>query len=762
VELFEDEGEESDAQHPPGSPRRKGRKSTPSEEDPPRLVTPTDLSIPYSMDKVPQVKMDKKKGTMIGSVMYRPKNRHDWYAATGEMYALCAEAALRRGNKLGREPSAPLPAAYITDRIDIDDPLRGFHVRDAKTGWMQGLVTHTTFTHWTRYFKWDSLHPESGVKEAGAAVNNEEALAVYHAEEDDTPEGIAASQGVKLEELLEVNSGRYAGLRENSRLKEGTTILIPPKDRSKKEKDKLLKARKVDLNGSLAKQLQACECNGNPEAEGVVTPRVCEIGLLGGLGCGSWLMSLALEELATEYDYAVLQATLGSVTFYEKFGFRRVGAVAKYAEKGIDIKKAELVGYRHWTFKDEKQLDAHGGPSYMMCLKLKKGDTGLIDNAKKLIVDTPPPVKEVKGIRAKNEVARKQAEKDARLAQLAAEKAQGKKRSAGGSMSDIRAMSRLGRQPRESGGRALYNKIVKVSGDKEATKKGFKYWFVLHYERERGLCHVCPLRDSGHFRGRGDRTGHIRWKAVSESEGMEMKVKADCCEVMRAEAVNKTTDVDKETWDILDDSVAVDLDEDISFTPKSKKRKGEAASPGGSSKKAKVEKGSKYHEHAVRLGKLLKGKKGTNRIESPEKKGRITNKKPPPPPKVSSGNTLKDKVGQRTGKSGPFSVLIGNSHRVLHRKKVSTELGETVMHKWTAFVECEDEAESIDKVVFHLHPSFTPSVIEVTHAPFEVKQVGWGVFDIKVDIHRSNGRIHHHIFVLSFLDDVNTEEVEFK
>ena len=57
-------------------------------------------------------------------------------------------------------------------------------MRDAKTGWMQGLVTHTTFTHWTRYFAWDSLHPRSGVKDAGMAVNNEEALDVYVADED--------------------------------------------------------------------------------------------------------------------------------------------------------------------------------------------------------------------------------------------------------------------------------------------------------------------------------------------------------------------------------------------------------------------------------------------------------------------------------------------------------------------------------------------------------------------------------------------------
>ena len=35
-----------------------------------------------------------------------------------------------------------------------------------------------------------------------------------------------------------------------------------------------------------------------------------------------------------------------------------------------------LHGYRHWTFTNEsvKSLDAHGGPSVMMCLKLEDYD----------------------------------------------------------------------------------------------------------------------------------------------------------------------------------------------------------------------------------------------------------------------------------------------------------------------------------------------------------------------------------------------------
>lgn len=52
---------------------------------------------------------------------------------------------------------------YIADRLDLDDPLFGYTVRDRKTGWLQGFITVTTFTTWQKWFRWDSLADESGV-----------------------------------------------------------------------------------------------------------------------------------------------------------------------------------------------------------------------------------------------------------------------------------------------------------------------------------------------------------------------------------------------------------------------------------------------------------------------------------------------------------------------------------------------------------------------------------------------------------------------
>ena len=54
-----------------------------------------------------------------------------------------------------------------------------------------------------------------------------------------------------------------------------------------------------------------------------------------------------LEEIRAsgEFDFAVLQATMASVSFYEELGFVRVGAIAKYFPEGTSLEsKAPLPG----------------------------------------------------------------------------------------------------------------------------------------------------------------------------------------------------------------------------------------------------------------------------------------------------------------------------------------------------------------------------------------------------------------------------------
>lgn len=246
------------------------------------------------------------------TVLWIPSSRVEWEDCISEMSAICKSAALRRHSATGSKPFyAPLSRDYIRDRVDIDDPLLGYQLRHKIGGWMQGFILFTNFTHWSHYFKWDSRHEASGVQ--------------------------AASHS----------------------------------------------SFKADANGSLSDELEAQERSGDPLAGGVVFPTIAEIGLVGALGCGEYLLRMALDDIRARerYQYIVLQATDASRTFYEKFGFVRVGAISRYGPrvKGkqfVDPQAAlsDVVGYRHWTYahESEKSLGKHGGPSYMMALRVER------------------------------------------------------------------------------------------------------------------------------------------------------------------------------------------------------------------------------------------------------------------------------------------------------------------------------------------------------------------------------------------------------
>jgi len=58
-------------------------------------------------------------------------------------------------------------------------------------------------------------------------------------------------------------------------------------------------------------------------------------------------------------------------------------------------------------------------------------------------------------------------------------------------------------------------------------------------------------------------------------------------------------------------------------------------------------------------------------------------------------------------------------------------------HRWTLYVRGpnnEDLSMAISKVVFQLHPSFPQPVRELTSAPFEVTERGWGEFEAGIRI----------------------------
>lgn len=303
------------------------------------------------------------------SVLWIPSSREEWEDCISEMKGICTSAAFRRwskiimneyqksmcnfhynnNNRIGQAATPqhtptssqqqsntatkpfypPLSQAFIKDRVRIDDPLKGYQIRHATGGWLQGFLTWTNFTVWTLDFQWDSNHPASGLLEQDREVG-----AYTHAHDD----------------------------------------------------------------GALSKELQALpRGEQDPLDGGTVLKQIAEISLLGGLGCGELLLRKAIEDIRNsktsdnlKYKFIVLQATEGSRRFYEKMGFVRVGAVCRYrwakycsdgnsSGKKPDITKVEAMevdskfhGYRHWTYTNEssKSLNAHGGPSVMMCLKL--------------------------------------------------------------------------------------------------------------------------------------------------------------------------------------------------------------------------------------------------------------------------------------------------------------------------------------------------------------------------------------------------------
>lgn len=300
-------------------PRRSSRLGNATEEQlapiPTKLeeINPTSSTTESSVEASSPFEDDN-------SVVWIPSKRSEWEDSISEMTAVCTSASHRRHLASNSQLPfvAPLSREYIRDRVDIDDPLNGYQIRHKTGGWMQGFILWTNFTTWTQYFKFDSLHPRSGITQPAASET-------------------------------------------------------------------------VDGDGFLSAELEVQPRSGDPYVGGVVFDSIAEIGLLGAIGCGEHLLRMALDDIrihhGDKYKYVVLQATEESKTFYEKFGFIRVGAVCRYLNGDSE---SEVVGYRHWTNanESERSLQMHGGPSYLMALKLPdKEETALFEDRQRAAVD---------------------------------------------------------------------------------------------------------------------------------------------------------------------------------------------------------------------------------------------------------------------------------------------------------------------------------------------------------------------------------------
>jgi len=515
------------------------------------------------------------------SCIWVPSSRSDWEDCIDEMVAVCSAAAYHRFRAMrkAKDFTEPISKIYVKERIDIDDPLRGYQIRHSIGGWLQGFVMMTTFTTWTHYFKWDSVHPMNGI-------------------------------GVRKPNVI------------------------------------------VD-DGRLSEELEGQKRSGDPHGSGVVWPTIAEIGLVGALGCGEYLLQMAIDDIERRgtYEYVVLEATETSKPFYEKFGFIRVGAICKYGDKNEltnDESAVEITGYRHWTYANETKarLDIHGGPSCMMARRvnsrtyqnhknslssqndqsqcqncgnlsttpsfidemaqyfvLKKpkiqplGSTGKkrsrtassgslchmigeksvkqaktskdatvgSSNAKRTTASgratkTPTRLEETARPRSHQSVSRssRNSTKPAPPVLQSINSLYSIKSSSNKPTLRKQKIQNMYRDPRK---KYYYNKVVtaKIDKNNNTHKYKSKYYFVLHFEENKKKIRIIPLYLRGTFKGK--REGREKWKAIIEprdgkDENTWLKsmdvitVPTDKWDIVDSFMVTKCASVAEESWDI--------------------------------------------------------------------------------------------------------------------------------------------------------------------------------------------------------------------
>jgi hypothetical protein len=511
--------------------------SSTSDKDPNTHSGPCHACLPQSKaERIPF-------GPDFQSVIWAPRSRSDWEDCIDEMVAVCTAAAWHKHISLPykirrkSEFNAPISRNYIKDRIEIDDPLRGYQIRHKTGGWLQGFVMMTNFTTWTHYFKWDSEHKSNGI---------------VHKE----------SKG-------------------------------------------------LNDDGKLAEELEGQVRSGDPLAEGVVWGTIAEISLVGALGCGEYLLQMALDDISRRgcYDYVVLEATETSRPFYEKFGFVRIGAVCKYGnEKDIKDANGEVqdVGYRHWSYAQttEEGLDQIGAPSCMMARRIKKfspfsicndcgkqGTSSFVDQLGLYFVPDKPRIRPLGSQPRKRSMSCASAssaksikkpktthepEEEHVSVTLSGRQSKAPNRletkvtmNRGPAISlDFRTSKKihknilLRKQIIPTGFRCpkheyYYNKVVTPKSNKNRYKT--EYYFVINYDIETFSIRLIPLFVNGVFKGK--REGRPKWKANvlprlqvdQQSYLKSMDVISSISnewKIVKAFAVTKCVSVQGESWDI--------------------------------------------------------------------------------------------------------------------------------------------------------------------------------------------------------------------
>ena len=222
--------------------------------------------------------------TLENSIVQRIDNREHFQACMAEMLLLGKEAVRRRHATSSTTSAAsnnssssdvvvtnsaakPLSLEYLADRMDVDDPCFGFLVRTKQE---PGTTKNADS-------KAEGFQQDEPMKE----------VAVDSMVQSPTTTNTTASNSHWKEGMLQgfITVTTFTNWQATFQW----DSLHPDAfeaDPAALKKQMRLQARQWDVDGSLARELQSTVHSGDVWNEGIVWPRIAEISLLGGLGCG--------------------------------------------------------------------------------------------------------------------------------------------------------------------------------------------------------------------------------------------------------------------------------------------------------------------------------------------------------------------------------------------------------------------------------------------------------------------------------------------
>ena len=97
------------------------------------------------------------------------------------------------------------------------------------------------------------------------------------------------------------------------------------------------------------------------------------------------------------------------------------------------------------------------------------------------------------------------------------------------------------------------------------------------------------------------------------------------------------------------------------------------------------------------------------------------------------------KAGLWRGDKLTLKFLFGNLHSLeKNPKPANSDKSKMNVHRWMMHVSLaadkDQTAKFIESVTYHLHPTFKPSKITVSQQPFILSRIGWGYFEVHVEV----------------------------